>query len=102
MKNILEARKTLGLGERATLKEIKNKYRDLAKKYHPDRCSKKRNLECQKRMVEVINSYKLILSYTKDYRFSFEEAEIRKQSPEETLWENYSEDWFWGRGEQKK
>lgn len=32
-----EARKILGLGEVATLKEIKGAYRRLARRYHPDR-----------------------------------------------------------------
>ena len=34
------ARKILGLGEAATLKEIKTAYRRLARRYHPDRYSK--------------------------------------------------------------
>ncbi len=34
-----EAGKTLGLGEAATLREIKTAYRRLARRYHPDRYS---------------------------------------------------------------
>ena len=33
---INEARKILGLGKKATLKEIKNAYREKAKEHHPD------------------------------------------------------------------
>jgi preprotein translocase subunit Sec63 len=36
---VQRARKLLGLGECATLSEIKNAFRDMAKKYHPDKCS---------------------------------------------------------------
>jgi len=35
------ARKLLGLGEDASLKEIKEAYRRKAKKFHPDRIEKK-------------------------------------------------------------
>ncbi len=37
-KEIDEARKTLGLTEYATLKEITGAYRRLSLKYHPDKC----------------------------------------------------------------
>ena len=37
-RQIDQARKLLGLGEEAGIEEIKEAYRDLSLKYHPDRC----------------------------------------------------------------
>jgi len=37
-KEIVNARKLLALGDEATLEDIKNSYRKLSLKYHPDRC----------------------------------------------------------------
>jgi len=37
-KQIDDARKVLGLNESASLEEIRDAFRNLALKYHPDRC----------------------------------------------------------------
>ena len=34
---LMSAIRTFGLGERATLDEIKTRYRELAKRHHPDK-----------------------------------------------------------------
>ena len=46
-KQIDEARKILGLDEEASIEEIKDVFRKLALKYHPDRCKDKDKKRCE-------------------------------------------------------
>jgi len=38
MREIEKARKILKLSEKASIAEVKNSYKKLVKKYHPDKC----------------------------------------------------------------
>lgn len=69
--DIDRATKILGLGEKATLKDIKIAYRSQAKKWHPDKCKKKDQEICHKRMKQINKAYKTILKYLEDYSYSF-------------------------------
>ncbi|MBU0762019.1 MAG: J domain-containing protein [Candidatus Altiarchaeota archaeon] len=90
---IVDARKTLGLGESATLMEIKEAYRQLAKKYHPD----SGKFKDQDKMGEIILAYKILMNYIQDYRYSFKMKDVLAQNPE-WMWEKaYAEDSTWGR-----
>ena len=77
------ALKVLDLPQFVTFKEIKEKYHQLSKKYHPDIC------EDKDKMVEINSAYKLLKSYVEEFRYSFDEDEIHKQYPE-----NYHADRF--------
>ena len=59
-----------------SLKEIKSRYRELSKVYHPDI-----NKENSK-MVEINEAYALLKAYAENFRFTFSEEEIQKQFPE--------------------
>ncbi len=50
--------KLLGIGREANKAEIKKAYRDLAKKYHPDRNSG--NEEAEKKFIEVNKAYEIL------------------------------------------
>ena len=94
--DIEEARKTLGLRETSTLKEVKEAYRNLAKIHHPD---KNGNAET---MNEVSNAYNMIMQYIENYRYSFSQKEVRMQNPEIIWAEMVENDPLWGRGKQDK
>ena len=64
-----EARKIFGLGEAATLKEVKDAYRRLARRYHPDRYSG--DARGQEVMKKLNRAYKLLEDYCRDYKYSF-------------------------------
>jgi len=99
--DIRRAKKILGLGESATLKEIKKAYRNLVKKYHPDvELEKDIKVEKEGKIREINWAYGVIMKYIEDYRYPFTPKEIKKQMGEETLWNNYAKDWMWGRGEE--
>lgn len=87
-KDIDRARKILCLEEVVSMQEIKNKYRELSLKYHPDRhndSSKKKGYE--EKIKEINNSYEILMSYCIKYPISFnigkvkevEEGEYEKQ-----------------------
>lgn len=74
---IIKAKTLLGLRETATLKEIKLSYKNLMKKWHPDKHSN--NLAQATQMSATINeAYELILNYCNNYEYDFNEEKIRK------------------------
>ncbi len=75
-----EARKILGLGEEATIEEIRDAFRKLALKYHPDR-SKDKDKKQNEEMCKKVNHAKDIIgSYCARYRYSFREKDVRKHA----------------------
>lgn len=75
------ARELFGLGERATLKQIKARHRLLVKTHHPDRVKK----EDSAIIREINAAYALLLAYCESYRFCFSEEEFLEQDPQERL-----------------
>ena len=80
-----------GLGERATLKDIKSRYRNLAKRYHPDTST----LEEADAMRKVNAANRIIQAYIAEYRFSFAEDEFYEQNPEERLYKQFEGFMWW-------
>ena len=77
------ALKVLDLPQFVSFKEIRAKYHQLSKKYHPDICKDKN------KMTEINSAYEVLKSYIEEFRYSFDEDEIHKQYPE-----NYHTDRF--------
>ncbi|MFW6138457.1 MAG: J domain-containing protein [Spirochaetota bacterium] len=98
MKNyhkITEARKLLGLPERATMKQIKSNYRALLAKWHPDRCSENKG-QCKEMTQKIIAAYKTIIDYCHQYKYSFSKKEIQDQFSENEWWfERFGNDPIW-------
>lgn len=91
--DIKQARRTLGLGEYATLKEVKSAYRRMAKKHHPD------HNQDSDSMGEVARAYKLLMDYIGEYRYRLTPGEFRRQNPGLNWEEQVLDDPLWGRGE---
>jgi hypothetical protein len=102
---ITKARKILELEEVATLKEIKDKYRELLKEWHPDLSKENEDVRREK-TIEIIKAYRAIMSYCEGYKFSFSKEEVEKYvSPEEDWLKRFGNDPIWGNyqdNEQKK
>lgn len=82
-----KARKVLELEESATIPEIKQAFRKLSLKYHPDKCKGKDKEKCEKKFKEINNANKVLIDYCLNYRFPFgeiqeEEDEKDRQSKE--------------------
>lgn len=77
--DLQEALRVLGLGERATMKDIKTRHRELVKRHHPDAGD-----TTEPEVIRQINAaYRILLDYVTEYRFSFAENEFYEQNPEE-------------------
>ena len=66
-----EARKVLELVERATIPEIKEAYRKLSLKYHPDKCKEKDQKKCEEKFKQINNANEVLIEYCLRYRFPF-------------------------------
>jgi hypothetical protein len=89
--DIDKARRILELGKTATLKEVKEAYRRLARTHHPDREGSKEY------MSEVNKAYQTIMEYIEGYEYSFTPEEVRRQDPEIIWEEGMISDPVWGR-----
>jgi len=70
------ARKTLGLGMEASMKEIEQAHRSLAYKYHPDRNPAK---EAERQFKEIEKAYTLLTHYCKHHPskvYSFRKKDV--------------------------
>jgi len=91
--DLQEALRVLGLGERATLKEIKARHHELVKRHHPDTGA----TDNSETIRQVNAAHKIILNYVSVYRFSFAEDEFYEQNPEARIWMQFADDPLWGK-----
>ncbi len=93
---ISEARKLLGLGETATLKEIKQAYKRMALRYHPDTSSGENNAQCEEMMKKLNWAHKLLTEYCAHYKYSFTEDDVARTYPYDEYVRKYHQGWFEG------
>jgi DnaJ-class molecular chaperone len=75
---LLKAKTLLGLSNKATLFEIKQRYRNLMQKWHPDKNPD--DLKTAQEMSTQINeAYQVILEYCNNYEYSLKEEDIREK-----------------------
>ena len=82
---INDARLILELPENATMNPIKENYRRLIKRWHPDRCNGKRE-KCEEMSRRITDAYRIILEYCVNYRFSFAREEVEKYFSQDEWW----------------
>ncbi len=97
-KKIDEARKVLGLGEEATMIEIRDVYRKLALKYHPDKCVSGDEGEREEMFKKINEANETLMMYCANYRFSFRKEDMVSSDMDK---ENYDHmkrfyDGWWG------
>ncbi|MBD3426824.1 MAG: DnaJ domain-containing protein [Candidatus Omnitrophica bacterium] len=96
-KKINDARKILGLGESATLYEIKDVYRKLSLKYHPDKCEEEEKAECEETFKKISSAYETIMTYCANYRFSFAVEEVQGVDMDKEIYDHmkrFYDGWF--------
>lgn len=91
--DLQEAVRVLGVGDRATIREIKTRHRELVKRYHPDTGN-----TAEPEMIRQVNAaYRVLLDYVSGYCFSFAEDEFYEQNPEERIRMQFADDPLWGK-----
>jgi len=76
--DIYKAKQLLGLGDSATLEQIRKAYYKLAKKHHPDKCSNRDKVKCEKRFKEINQAYEIVMAYCRAFEFPFRENDLKK------------------------
>jgi hypothetical protein len=80
---VIKAKTLLGLSQRATLAEIKLKYKLLMKQWHPDL---NQDPSAHQMSIDINDAYKTILAYCDNYEFNFSEEEINRYISAEEWW----------------
>jgi len=88
----MKAKTLLGLREKSTLKEIKLKYKNLMKKWHPDK-HKDDAQKATKMSMKINQAYEIVLEYCNNYEYSFEEENVKKKyyTPQEWWHDKFGE-----------
>jgi len=80
----LKSKTLLGLRDHATLKEIKHNYKELMKKWHPDRCEdQKKALQISS---EINKAYETIMQYIQNYEYDLSEETLKKKHQSIEQW----------------
>jgi DnaJ-class molecular chaperone len=74
-----EAREILGLGLKASRKEIRTAYRRLARQWHPDRAPAGEEAEHRARMQQLNAAYQRLVKLMEDYRYEL----VDRETPED-------------------
>lgn len=92
-RQLCRALQTFGLdaNERISLAAIRNRYRHLVKKLHPDRQG-----DDPEAIRHITEAYRTLRAYCDSYRFCFSEEEFYRQNPEAHLRRQFATDPAWG------
>lgn len=90
-RQLREALEIFGLGERATMEQLKARHRELVKTHHPDQgCS------TDPETIRNINkAHKILMDYCQGYRYCFSEEEFLAQTPTERIKRQFGWDPVW-------
>ena len=79
---ILWAKKMLGLGDRISLKSLRDRYILLAKRFHPDATGPAVDNDEPSALAEITHAYQLMVSYLENVNISLADDEVRKHDPQ--------------------
>ena len=100
--NIKAAADLLGLGEKASLAEIKKAYRRLSKKHHPDVQNNSQQKVKKNKMHKLTEAYQILLHCCAEYRFPLIHGDSEQFEGEDWWFERFGQDHLWGRGDVPK
>jgi len=87
IEKITWAREILDIPEQATLLTIKQNYKELQRKWHPDLCREKVSI-CHEMTIQLNEAYDIITTYIEQYSFSFAEDEVKKYYTGHEWWKS--------------
>ena len=89
----------LDLPETATRRQIRDHYKRLLKRWHPDKCPANPE-RAEKKTREIIRAYETLAHYCDRYRYAFTEAEVEKYITDNEWWiKQFGEDPIWAKPE---
>lgn len=92
-----EARDVLGIGEEATMDEIKEQFHRLIHRAHPDKSGTTGDTAGGDEARRIIEAYEKIRGYCREYRISFSRESVKRyQSDNELWWDRFGNDFMWG------
>ena len=74
----------LGLGEKASLNEIADRYAVLLRRWNPDTGGAD-PATCHEMIIRIVTAYRILYDYCMDYEFSFAEDEGREKKSAEGI-----------------
>ncbi len=95
-RKIIEARELFGLESKATLKEIKQAYRRMAKIYHPDLATDSSRASIVQ-MHEITAAYDVLLDYCESFRFPLTLEDPDSLDAEDWWFDRFGRDPLWGK-----
>ena len=81
----------LGISDRFSLRELKQRYRLLMKRHHPDVAG---DADAE-RARRITAAYRLLCNYIETYQFTMTEDEFLQHNPEERLRRQFAGDPLW-------
>ena len=95
-KEIFAAKELLGLGDRATLGEIKRSYRKMCKIHHPDLSAIKEESDSEV-MHNLTRAYELLMRYCDQYRIPFLPGDPENVEADDWWMDRFGQDPLWGK-----
>lgn len=77
--SLIKAKTLLGLSDKATLSDIKTRYKNMMRDWHPDKHPE--DTQTAHAMSTQINeAYAILLEYCSKYEFNFDEEHLREKT----------------------
>jgi len=96
--SVRESADILGIGEQASINEIRSRYHTWVKEWHPD-VSQYDSEETHNIMIRLNEAYDILIGYCMQYEISFRPEDLRptaEREPMDTWMERYGDDPIWG------
>jgi len=89
--DLLAALEEFNLSQRASLRQIRERHRELVRRYHPD-CGQGDDPE---RIIRINAAYAILNDYISQYQFDFSRQAFYDRYPEERLREQFYGENLW-------
>lgn len=76
---LIKAKTLLGLSDKATLLEIKTRYKALMKQWHPDKHLNDENT-AHAMSIQINEAYAILLEYCSSYEYNFDEEFLQTKT----------------------
>jgi preprotein translocase subunit Sec63 len=95
---VREAAEVLGITDQASLNEIRHRYHELMKTWHPD-VTKTESSSSLQMAIRINESYRLLVEYCMTYQLSFRSEDLTRtedKSPSGYWMGRFGDDPIWG------